>query len=48
MIAELSEGLAIARSLDNLWKGNIGGKARSVTSASEKPSIYACNECNFG
>lgn len=43
IIAELSEGLASARSLDNLLKGNIGGRARSVTYASKKPSTYVMN-----
>lgn len=43
IIAELSEGLAIARSLDNLLKGNIGGRAHSVIYATEKLSMCVTN-----
>lgn len=43
IMAELSEGLAMARSLDNLLKGNIRGRARSVIHDSEKPSMYVLN-----
>lgn len=43
VIAELSEGLAVARSLDNLLESTIRGRAPLVTLTSEK-APHTCNK----